>query len=456
MAIFCNSCGQQNDDVSTFCKKCGEPVVATTRRLKTGMLLDNRYKINKLVKSGGMGAVYQALDQRFSSTPCALKEMFSQTNEPEEQEYLISRFKKEAEILHILRHPNLPVVKDYFVHQGRYYLVMDYIEGQDLETIMYSYGGKGVPEVEVIEWAIQILDALSYLHSQNPPIVYRDIKPSNIMIRTSDKRIMLVDFGIARPVATGSITSKTIVGTPAFAPEEIFQGSPEPRSDIYSLGATIHCLLTGKVPSNPFSFTPVRAIKPEVSEEMETILIRSLARRADDRYSSAREMKKAVSILSVNSPLQLDDISRPTLPMEKKKEESFPGPVTSHDPTILPVSYQVNVGKPETPSEKSVPDSGVISGRTDSLTPGKLKPPEVSTKTGSDKSVVKDNKKGTIALRAVICGLLLLFSCIFSFSSALVGDSRVCVGFFSLISVGLFLSFLGLLIKTIYDFRGKN
>ena len=134
-----------------------------------------------------------------------------------------------------MRHQNLPVVKDYFVENERYYLVMDYIEGHDLETIMKEYPD-GVPEKLVITWSIQILDALDYLHSQPTPVIYRDLKPGNIMLRTSDKRIMLVDFGIARPVVTGSLTSKTIVGTPAFAPEEIFQGCPEPRTDLYSLG----------------------------------------------------------------------------------------------------------------------------------------------------------------------------------------------------------------------------
>jgi len=118
--IFCNNCGEKNDDFATFCKKCGGPVVISSGRLKTGMTLDNRYKIKRLIKSGGMGAVYEAHDQRFSNSPCALKEMLGDSSDQEDQDYMVKRFKKEAEMLHSLRHQNLPVVKDYFVEGGRF------------------------------------------------------------------------------------------------------------------------------------------------------------------------------------------------------------------------------------------------------------------------------------------------------------------------------------------------
>jgi len=130
--IFCNNCGEKNDALARICKKCGNSVVIQKRILSTGTLLDNRYEIKRLIKSGGMGTVYEALDERFSNIPCAIKEMTCDTSDETKQTYLINRFKKEAEMLHSLRHPNLPVVKDYFVHQGLYYLVMDYIEGKDL------------------------------------------------------------------------------------------------------------------------------------------------------------------------------------------------------------------------------------------------------------------------------------------------------------------------------------
>jgi len=299
MAIFCDKCGYQNRDTARFCKGCGGEVIATTSSgtLQPGLMLDKRYEIVRMIKSGGMGAVYEALDIRFEKTPCAVKEMLSQTSDPAQQQYMIDSFKKEAKILNSLRHPNLPVVRDYFIEGGRYYLVMDFVDGKDLDTIMRSYGTGGVPEAIVVEWSLEILEALEYLHTQNPPIVYRDLKPGNVMVRNSDKKIILIDFGIARTITPGSDTIKTSIGTPAFSPEEIFQGRPEPRSDLYSLGATMHCLLTGLVPVTPFAFKPVRQVNPAVSVELEAIVMCALAMNASDRYASARHLKDALKNL---------------------------------------------------------------------------------------------------------------------------------------------------------------
>jgi len=205
--------------------------ITSSGNLQPGVILGRRYEIKRLLKAGGMGAVYEALDSRFENQSVALKEMLNQSTGNAEQQYMIDRFKEEAKILRNLRHINLPGVIDYFIEAGRYYLVMDYIEGKDLKTILQNYGERGVPENLVIEWSKQVLEALEYLHSQSPPIVYRDLKPCNIMLRSSDNRIMLVDFGIARTVKPGSDTTKTVIGTPAFAPRELFGGKPEPRID---------------------------------------------------------------------------------------------------------------------------------------------------------------------------------------------------------------------------------
>lgn len=294
MPIFCDNCGHQNRDSAKFCQGCGGEVISTTSTgtLNPGVMLDKRYEIKRLIKSGGMGAVYEALDYRFKKTPCAIKEMLSYSNDPKEQQYFICRFEEEALILNKLKHPNLPGVKDYFIESGRYYLVMEYIEGQDLETVMKDHDRGRVPENLVIEWAIQVLDSLEYLHSQTPPVIYRDLKPGNIMLRNSDKKIMLVDFGIARTVHPGSNTTKTSIGTPAFAPGEIFEGKPEARSDIYSLGATMHCLLTGKIPLRPFDFPPINEINPSISPGLSSIVMTALDVKIENRYSDAREMKK--------------------------------------------------------------------------------------------------------------------------------------------------------------------
>ncbi|MEQ8169055.1 MAG: tetratricopeptide repeat protein [Candidatus Eremiobacterota bacterium] len=321
MAIFCDKCGYQNRDTARFCKGCGGEVIATTSSgtLQPGLMLDRRYEIVRMIKSGGMGAVYEALDIRFEKTPCAVKEMLSQTSDPAQQQYMIDSFKKEAKILNSLRHPNLPVVRDYFIEGGRYYLVMDFVDGKDLDTIMRSYGTGGVPETIVVEWSLEILEALEYLHTQNPPIVYRDLKPGNVMLRNSDKKIILIDFGIARTITPGSDTIKTSIGTPAFSPEEIFQGRPEPRSDLYSLGATMHCLLTGLVPVTPFAFKPVRQVTPAVSVELEAIVMCALAMSASDRYASARHLKDALKNLisgQITPSPAVVQVQPPTVPYQ--------------------------------------------------------------------------------------------------------------------------------------------
>jgi len=318
MAIFCDKCGYQNRDTARFCKGCGGEVIATTSSgtLQPGLMLDKRYEIVRMIKSGGMGAVYEALDIRFEKTPCAVKEMLSQTSDPAQQQYMIDSFKKEAKILNALRHPNLPVVRDYFIEGGRYYLVMDFVDGKDLDTIMRSYGTGGVPEAVVVEWSLEILEALEYLHTRNPPVVYRDLKPGNVMVRNSDRKIILIDFGIARTITPGSDTIKTSIGTPAFSPEEIFQGRPEPRSDLYSLGATMHCLLTGIVPVTPFAFKPVRHLNPAVSVELEAIVMCALAMNASDRYASARHLKDALKNLTAGHVSTVVQVQPPTVPYQ--------------------------------------------------------------------------------------------------------------------------------------------
>lgn len=317
MAIFCNKCGSPNPQEASFCNKCGSPLVKpeTGGTLKNGIILDGRYEIIELVKAGGMGAVYRAIDQRLEES-CALKEMFSIHTDPKEQEYAVTRFHQEAKILAKLRHMNLPRVIDHFTESGKYYLVMDFIEGEDLEVIMAKEGKEGLAEDKVVKYAIQVLDVLSYLHSRNPPIVYRDIKPPNIIVQKEDDKITLVDFGIARVVQPGSMTKKTSVGTEGYIAPEQYVGKPEPRSDIYGLGATMHHLLTGKVPLIPFHFTPVKEFKPSVSLELNNIVMKALGMKPDDRYSSADEMKQALEkkgqgiSLTQESPLPPQAITR--------------------------------------------------------------------------------------------------------------------------------------------------
>lgn len=256
--------------------------------LPSDTMLQNRYRITQLLGQGGMGAVYIAIDTRFSSRTCVIKEMLDHFNDPEQRAQATESFHREADFLATLRHPGIPEVYDRFTESNRHYLVMEYINGVDLEQRLIDNGGPFV-EKDVINWMIQVLDVLSYLHHQNPAIIYRDMKPANVLATTWGK-VSLVDFGIARffnPVSRG-----TMIGTQGYAPPEQYRGQVEPRSDLYALGATMHYLLTGRDPQNeaPFSFPPVRTLNPEVSEDMEMVILKALDPELENRYASADEM----------------------------------------------------------------------------------------------------------------------------------------------------------------------
>ncbi|MEQ8225535.1 MAG: serine/threonine-protein kinase, partial [Candidatus Eremiobacterota bacterium] len=288
MSIICNNCNISNKDEALYCNKCGTRLLDTT--LTEGKILDERYEILELIKTGGMGAVYKARDDRLTQI-CAVKELLSASIDDEE--YAVKRFHEEAKILASLRHSNLPRVIDHFTENGKYYLVMDFIDGHDLETILNNSNRGGLDEEKVIEYTKQLLDVLIYLHSQNPPVVYRDLKPSNIMVQSSDGRIILIDFGIARTVSPGSLTQKTGIGTEGYISPEQYTGKPEPASDIYSLGATIHHLITGQKPLIPFNFKPVKELKPCISEGFHNIIMKSLQMKPEARFT-AQEMKNAL------------------------------------------------------------------------------------------------------------------------------------------------------------------
>ncbi len=259
-------------------------------------MVGTRYKIISLIKAGGMGAVYRATDGRLDRI-CAVKELFSDYDNSEDQDYAIRRFNSEAKILSKLQHDHLPVVYDYFIENGRYYLVMSFIEGEDLDTILEREGSPNLSEDKVVEWSKQILTVLDYLHNQEPPIIYRDIKPANIMIR-KDGRAMLVDFGIARVVNPEQRVSKTSIGTDGYAPKEQYKGHVEPRSDIYALGATMHHLLTGEVPV-PLDFEPISFFNSNITPSLEQIVMKALEREVYNRFEHAKEMLEALETYKI-------------------------------------------------------------------------------------------------------------------------------------------------------------
>lgn len=275
----------------------------TIKQLDSGTVLNGRYEIARRIGGGGMGAVYLAKDRNLGDAPRAVKEMVESHLDEAQHEKAIGDFKRESLLLTSLEHPSIPTIYDYFYDTtlGRFYLVMKYISGGDLATRLRGATGGRVDEKTVTDWGMQVADVLEYLHTRPKPIIYRDLKPANLMIDGNTGRVMLIDFGIARWV-TKHEKGVTAVGTMGYAPPELFSGRAEPRTDVYSLGATMFHLLTGSDPQdNPlliFDFTKnprPRQIAPAISTEMEKILMRAVEYTPEDRFPSSGQLRDALA-----------------------------------------------------------------------------------------------------------------------------------------------------------------
>lgn len=275
----------------------------TIKQLNPGTVLNGRYEIARRIGGGGMGAVYLAKDRNLGDASRAVKEMVEAHLDPTQHEKAIGDFKRESLLLTSLEHPCIPTIYDYFYDEplGRFYLVMKYISGGDLASRLRNAPGGRIDEKTVTDWGMQVADVLQYLHSRPKQIIYRDLKPANLMIDGNTGRVMLIDFGIARWVKREE-KGVTAVGTMGYAPPELFAGRVETRSDIYSLGATMFHLLTGSDPQdNPllifdFAKNPrPRQITPSLSSEIEQLLMRAVEYKPEDRFASAGEMRDALA-----------------------------------------------------------------------------------------------------------------------------------------------------------------
>lgn len=238
-----------------------------------------------------MGAVYQARDMR-RGTICAIKEMSLSQVPPDERAQAVQNFRGEAKILSALNHPNLPTFTGLFTEGQRYFLVMEYIEGQTLEQLLEQNGP--FPERRVLGWGRQLCDVLEYLHSQNPPIIFRDIKPGNIML-THDGHIKLIDFGIARFFRLAGSRDTQMLGTPGFAPPEQYgKAQTDERSDIYSLAITLFQLLTNTLSEKGFGLKDVRSINPNISPNVARALEKASSLSPEDRYDSIASFRRAL------------------------------------------------------------------------------------------------------------------------------------------------------------------
>lgn len=272
-------------------------------QLNKGTILEDRYQIEGILGIGGMGAVYLARDKRFSVVKyVAVKEIIAQVRDDAIRETLVANFEREANLLATVNHPAIPKIHDFFTIGKRSYLVMQYIQGQDLENILERTEGL-MPVQQSVIWGIELCDVLHYLHTHDPePIVFRDMKPSNIMI-TPDNHVVLVDFGIAKEFEAGQ--KGTMIGTEGYSPPEQYRGEASPQVDIYALGATLHHVLTGIDPRDeaPFTFTerPLRQLNPEVQIELENVIDTALQYNSNERFKDANIMKDALILIARKS-----------------------------------------------------------------------------------------------------------------------------------------------------------
>lgn len=317
--------------------------------LNQGQVLNNRYRVVALLGQGGFGAVYRAWDLNLKG-PVALKENFNTSPEA------VRQFEREARFLANMRHENLPYVIDHFTlpDQGQY-MVMEFIEGQDLQSMLESKPS-GLPEAQVLPWFLQVCDALSFLHSQIPPLIHRDIKPANIKVTSAGKAV-LVDFGIAKAYKPGL---KTTLGaravTQGFSPPEQYGGGvTDVRSDVYAVGASLYAVLTGQTPADSLqrqlgqALPSPRQFNPAISSRVEQAIMRSMELETNRRFQSVKDFKNAMVSSAPPLPVQQETIRQPAptyvaSPQQKARAAAYtPTAVVEVQPDWEPPAYQAPV-----------------------------------------------------------------------------------------------------------------
>jgi eukaryotic-like serine/threonine-protein kinase len=304
--VYCESCGAANSDEARECFACHRSLLkdesdvaaadtqqsAANEEEELSALLGQRYRIVTRVGTGGFGAVYKAIDVQNNQQPVAIKEIKLRGLKPQEMIEATDTFNREVQILSPLSHPNLPRVHAHFTDADHWYLVMDFIEGQTLETYLEANGGK-LPLEEVLAIGLQLCTVLDYVHTREPAIIFRDLKPANVML-TLYRQVYLIDFGTARLFKPGRPRDTIAFGSPGYAaPEQYGKAQTTPRSDIYSLGAMLHQMLTGRDPAeSPFQFALLRACDKQLPADLEKLIARMVEQEAGKRPESAAEVKK--------------------------------------------------------------------------------------------------------------------------------------------------------------------
>ncbi len=287
---FCDVCGAANGRQVMLCIGCGQPLAGAseflTGLLPAGSLLKQRFRLRRQVGIGGFGAVYDAEDLSLGNRQVAIKEMRQSGLTPQEQQETTESFQREAHLLAQLHHPNLPAIYEYFNEAGRWYLVMEFITGETLEARLNQAPGGQLPVPEVLMIGRQLCNVLASLHTNQPPVIFRDLKPSNVMI-TPQGAVYLIDFGIARVFKPGQAKDTMAFGSIGYAaPEQYGTMQTTAQSDIYSLGATLHHLLSGTYPAQtPFHFAP---LAPGIPAGLERLVLQMVEREPSQRPTSMR------------------------------------------------------------------------------------------------------------------------------------------------------------------------
>jgi serine/threonine protein kinase len=311
-----------------------------TGRIPRQSTLNQRYLIVGPAGRGGMSAVYLAMDSQSGNRRIAIKEMSQGHLSDAELADANVRFQQEAYLLSSLQHPNLPHIYDAFNEQGRSFLVMDFIEGKNLLQLLQANNMRPLPVAEVVNYALQLCDVLAYLHQHQPPIIFRDLKPTNVMV-TGNGHIYLIDFGIARFFKEGQLQDTVLLGSPGYAPpEQHGTAQTSPRSDLYALGATLHCCLTGKDPylsKEHFVFSPVRQYNPLVPLELDQLIQRLVAVDERQRPASALEVQQSLNSIRQQAAGDTVQVS----------------PLSPASPAYAPTHYAATIPASPTPSYNS-------------------------------------------------------------------------------------------------------
>jgi len=330
VTAVCPSCHAELRSQSRFCPKCGQLLEA---RLAPGALLKGGdYRIVRSLTKGGMGAVYLAQDRRAFDRLCVVKQMLEYYDpaNPAERDRAQQRFEVEGRTLASLSHPGIPKIYAFFSENGRHYIVMEYIQGENLETFVTHENDRGeivpakrLPQEEIVRYAVQGCNILQYLHSQQRPVVHQDIKPGNLILESQLGLLRLVDFGTARAeipreLPMGHSGKESVYGTDGYAPPEQYKGKPGPRSDVFALAATTYHLLTDDDPrDHPFKFPKLKNLPRELGLALERAL-----RLEPEQRSSAKELGQALEALST--------------PRRTLETFTFPGGAQIRSVTALP------------------------------------------------------------------------------------------------------------------------